>query len=464
MSSAVTPPSRNQETMTAPHRTQIFAVTRFFGTASLCASIDSGEFGDHHRILLVVDNAAEPEAVPSLTEAAGFEALRSRFHEVVSYNELIWPNHPSHWQPRNNDLPMLRRMLRSHLRLEGEVELVLESVQVPPARALMPLFPGAPVTVYADGLMSYGPTRNTLPMETITAVERVLHLDLVPGLAPLLLSEYRVPSLPGDGTAFRAVMAEVAERAGLRSETSEGTAPALVLGQYLSALGFLTPEEETELEVRMVRACARAGHRRVAFKAHPASGADARAALVAAAEAAGSRLEFVEGSLPIEAYYEVSRPALVVSCFSTALSTASRFYGIPVATMGTETLLERLTPYENSNRVPVTIADTTMPRLLDSGESVPPAITEDRYEKDLVPLVRAVGYCMQAASYPHLREETAAYLLGYEGDLLRHFKRKRIAALGLTAPGVRPSGQLRDASVPRRLARKARSLLRARPS
>ncbi|MGQ4268145.1 polysialyltransferase family glycosyltransferase [Nocardiopsis changdeensis] len=449
--------------MTAPHRTQIFVATRFFGAASLCASIDAGEFGDHRRILLVADNTAVPEAAPSITDAAGFDALRPRFHEVVSYNDLIRPNHPRHWQPRNSDLHMLRRLFRYDLALEGEVELVVESVQVPPARALMPLFPGASVTVYADGLMSYGPTRDTLPLETVTAVERVLHPDLVPGLSPLLLSEYGIPARAEDGHRFRAVMAEVAERAGVRPEPA-GESTALVLGQYLSTLGFLTPEEEAELAVRMVRACARAGYRRIAFKAHPASGDGAHPALVAAAESSGARLEFVEGSLPIEAYYEVSRPDLVVSCFSTALSTASRFYGIPVATMGTDLALERLAPYENSNRMPATIADVTMPRLLDSGEIAPPAIAEDRYREELLPLVRAVGYCMQAAAYPHLREEAAAYLRDYDGDLLRHFKRKRIAALGLTAPGVRPSAQLREASVPRRLARRARSLLRARPS
>jgi hypothetical protein len=166
----------------------------------------------------------------------------------------------------------------------------------------------------------------------------------------------------------------------------------------------------------------------------------------------------------VEAWFEVDPPSLVVGCFSTSLSTADKLYGIPVATIGTELVLDRLTPYENSNRMPVTIADATMPRLLDSGGIQAPLITPERYAEDLTPLVRAIGYCMQAAAYPHLREETAAYLAGYEGDLLRHFKRKRIAALGLSAPGVRPSGQLRDVSVPRRLARRARSLLRARPS
>ena len=60
-------------------------------------------------------------------------------------------------------------------------------------------------------------------------------------------------------------------------------------------------------------------------------------------------------------FYQRLRPALVVGCFSTALLTASALYGLPVARIGTELLLERLAPYQNSNRVPVTIVDALLP-------------------------------------------------------------------------------------------------------
>ncbi|WP_306369799.1 polysialyltransferase family glycosyltransferase [Nocardiopsis sp. CC223A] len=443
--------------------TQIFVITKFFGALHLAAAIDSGLFGEQRRVLLTADCSDNPETAPRLDETPGFEAVRSRFDEVISYNDLIWPYHPAHWQAHDTDQALLRRLLGSHLSLGTDVpELIVESVQAHPARALTRLFDDARLTVYSDGLMSYGPTRTTLPRHVATRIERLVHMDLVPGVRPLVLSEHGVGSALVPSEAFRRVVAEVSATTDI-TPTGEGPS-ALFVGQYLSSLGLLTEEEETEMSVRTVTACARAGYRSIAYKPHPAHAPSLTRSVQSAAEAAGVRLRLLEGVLPVEAWFERSAPDLVVGCFSTSLSTADKIYGIPVATMGTELVLERLTPYENSNRMPVTIADTTMPRLLDSGEITPPVITEDRYEQGLLPLIRAVGYCMQAAAYPHLREEAAAYLAEYDGDLLRHFKRKRIAALGMTAPGVRPSGQPRDASVPRRLARRARSLLRARPS
>src|SRR5690348_17927762 len=50
------------------------------------------------------------------------------------------------------------------------------------------------ITVYADGLMSYGPTRNKLGLLVDSRIDRLLHLDLVPGLRPMLLTEFGVPS------------------------------------------------------------------------------------------------------------------------------------------------------------------------------------------------------------------------------------------------------------------------------
>ncbi|MEU0490630.1 alpha-2,8-polysialyltransferase family protein [Nocardiopsis sp. NPDC006139] len=447
--------------------TQIFVSSRLFGVMSLAAGIDSGVFGDDRRILLTVDNADIPEIATPLAETAGFAAVRDRFHQVISYNELIWPHHPSHWRAHRNDQPLIRRLLNSYLELgDGPLELVLEAIQGDPSRGLAELFENARLTVISDGLASYSPTRHVLPKQISGRLERLVHLDLVPGLAPLVLSEHGVERSIIDGKAFRAVMAEVTRSVpGLLTPLAAAEpAPPLLVGQYLASLDLLTSEEETDISLRALTACAGAGYRTVAFKPHPMNASGMVPAMRAQAERLGLELQVLESSLPVEAWFEVDPPSLVVGCFSTSLSTADKIYGIPVATIGTELVLERLTPYENSNRMPVTIADVTMPRLLDSGEVQAPLIAPERYAEDLGPLVRAVGYCMQAAAYPHLREEAAAYLRDYDGDLLRHFKRKRIAALGLTAPGVRPSAQPREASVPRRLARRARSLLRARPS
>lgn len=161
-----------------------------------------------------------------------------------------------------------------------------------------------------------------------------------------------------------------------------------------------------------------------------------------------------------EVLYQRMRPALVVGCFSTALLTASALYGLPVARIGTGSLLDRLTPYENSNRIPVTIVDALLPELTDEA-----AVTEQRHGMDvtsLTRLVRAVGFAMQPKIYPELRKAAEDYLTHRLTPYTwRYFKRRRLTSLAL--PGAVPA-QLafipRNATV-RRVARRARSLKRA---
>ncbi|WP_113703728.1 alpha-2,8-polysialyltransferase family protein [Nonomuraea lactucae] len=399
----------------AGHGTKVFYASTLFGAMSLAAGIDEGRFGAGRRVLIVSTNAAIPEVAVPLDRTPGFAVLRSRFDEVHSWNELIAPLHPSDWRARVIEVPMMERLIRGHLGLDQVDELVLESIPVPPARTIAGLVRDCPITVYSDGLMSYGPTRDPLPAETFRRVGRLLHLDLVPGLTPLLLSEYGVPSTVLTDEAFLSIVREVS-----------ATAPdmlggeAMILGQYLSALDIVTPEEEAGLHESMLRAMTARGHDKVVFKPHPSAGRDHARRLRAAAERLGVRLVVAGESVPAEVCFAALRPRLVVGCFSTGLVTASRYFGLPVATYGTELVLERLAPYENSNRVPVTIVDALLPRLSADGElRDPPPV-------DLAALVRAVGYCMQADAYPELRPEDVSF------DP-RYFKRKRLETLGLTA-------------------------------
>nr|WP_284288364.1 hypothetical protein [Angustibacter aerolatus] len=76
------------------------------------------------------------------------------------------------------------------------------------------------------------------------------------------------------------------------------------------------------------------------------------------------------GALPAEALFARLRPAEVTGCFSTALVTAERWYGLPVTRHGTDDVLRRLSPYQNSNRVPLVLVDATVPPL-DGSPSTP---------------------------------------------------------------------------------------------
>ncbi len=449
-------------------RTQIFLASTLYGAATLGAALDAGCFdAADRRLLLVSNNAAIPEITPPLDEAPGFAALRPRFDDVLSWNEAIHPLHPGGWSPRADDVPIWERHLRMLWDLgEDRIELVVESIQVEPALAVAACFTGAPITVYADGLMSYGPTRNKIGALVDTRIDRLLHLDLVPGLRPLLLSEHGVPSEVVPTEVFTKVLAEVADASETAArDTLSGvpTGGALLLGQYLSALGLISAAEEEELHLSMVRGAAALGHKQIVFKPHPTAPAHWTEPLAAEAKRLGATLTVLNTPVLAEVVYQKAEPALVVGCFSTALITASALYGIPVARTGTRLLLDRLTPYQNSNRVPVTIVHDALPELSDARAVRawrPPS--PEYVAGELTPLLHTVGFCMQAQAYPHLRDEATDWLTHRLTERTWvYFKRRRLTSLGL--PGAVPG---RLAFVPRnrtvrRVARRARALKKA---
>ncbi|QJS10327.1 hypothetical protein HKX69_13075 [Streptomyces argyrophyllae] len=442
--------------------THIFCASTLYGAATLAAALDAGLFEPAGRRLLVVtNNAANPETTVALDRMAGFAGIGERFDGVLSWNETIAPLHPSGWGPRANDIPMWERYLRLLWGLgDDRVRLTVESVHVNPALALCQVFTGAPVDVYADGLISYGPTRDKVDPLVGTRVERLLHLDLVPGLTPLLLTEFGVRPELIRTEAFLKVLDEMAAAAPGFPDTG-GEGPALLLGQYLSALDILGAAEEEELHLRMVRGAVALGHRRLVFKPHPVAPARWSRLLEEEAARLGAELEVLDVPVLAEVAFQRLRPALVVGCFSTALFTAAALYGLPVARAGTDTVLARLAPYQNSNRVPVTLADALLPDLGDqravSGWSLP---SRERVAQ-LEGLLKAVGFAMQPRIYPELREAAESYLARHlDAHTWRYFKRRRLTSLAL--PGAVPA-QLafipRNATV-RRLARRARALTR----
>lgn len=459
-----------------PRTTQIFCASTLYGAATLAAALDAGLFEPaDRRLLLVTNNATNPETTPSVDAMPGFDRVRERFDEVLSWNATVAPFHPSGWSPRADDIPMWERYVRLLWHLgDDEVQLAVESVQVNPALALCRLFTGAPVDVYADGLISYGPTRDKIDPLVGTRIGRLLHLDLVPGLTPLLLTEFGVPTELVPSEAFLKVLGELAEGEDELTDTASATAtasatdaatedqPVLLLGQYLSALGILTDAEEEDLHRQMVRGAVELGHRRLVFKPHPVAPVRWSRLLEDEAKKLGAELTLLDRPVLAEVAFQRLRPALVVGCFSTALLTAAGLYGVPVARVGTDTLLARLAPFQNSNRVPLTIVDALLPDIADApavgGWAMPPREQVD----ELAALLKAVGFAMQPKIYPGLRDAAEAYLTEHlNPHTWRYFKRKRLTSLAL--PGAVPA-QLsfipRNATV-RRLARRARALKRA---
>ncbi|MFD3455339.1 polysialyltransferase family glycosyltransferase [Streptomyces sp. NPDC058691] len=444
-------------------RVQIFEASTLYGAATLAAALDAGLFGPHagtRRILLVSNNASVPESAVQLSEMYGYERIASRFDEVISWNAVIHPHHPSEWAPEEDESPIWQRLFRHAWGLgDAPVELAVESIQVNPAQALVTIFAESVIHVYADGLMSYGPTREKLAGPLGSRVQRVLHLDLVPGLRPLLLTETGAePELVPDD-AFTAVLKEIAVEAAddpRLTALADEPPTAVLLGQYLAALRILSAQEEEELHVTMLRGAIAAGHRSIVFKPHPTAPASYSRALDEVAAAEGVRLRVLDGPLLAETLYESCRPSLVVGCFSTAMLTARAYFGVAIARTGTRLVLDRLTPYQNSNRMPLTIVDHLVPDV-----AVPGAKGGDAAE--LPALVRTVGFCMQPKMHPGMRAEAAAWLRANIGpDTEYYFRRRRLTSLRL--PGGDPlstAQRLKGNATVRRVVRAARRRLRA---
>lgn len=431
--------------------TRIFAASTLYGAMTVAAAIDAGQFGrdDRERILLVCNNVDIPEVATPLHRMPGSAAVLARFHRVVYWNDLIYPFHPSMWGPRDEDAPLWRTVMGEKMGIRpGPLDLVVESIQVKPAQTLCKIFSDATLAVYADGVMSYGPTRNDLPRPIHGRIGRVLYLDLIPTLLPMLLTEYGIPSEPVRTDAVLALMAELTEecrpildRVIPPQVARGGPGTALLLGQYLSPLGILTEEEEEELHRRMFEHAVRLGHTAVVFKPHPSAPSSLADTLAEEAREAGVPFLVLDVPVLAETVFAHLRPGRVIGCFSTGLFTARALYGIPVAQIGALEVIRRMRPYANSNRIPATLTHALVPDL-----DVPTAAPADRIldaehvRAEVTPYVQAVGYCMQPKRYHFLRpvaeEYVAAAVDGWDGrpELSMHFNERTRTRLELPGP------------------------------
>ncbi|MEU4011334.1 alpha-2,8-polysialyltransferase family protein [Streptomyces pseudogriseolus] len=423
--------------------TQIVCASGLTDVVVAAAAAEAGLLPQaRRRVLLVCDDAPVPEAAPPWDEVPGFARLRARFDAVLSWNEAIRPFHPAAWTPRTEDVPLLERHFRKLWGLgDGRVELVLGAPDTAPAQSVARVFTGAPLHVYAAGPAGYGPTRGKLDPLIGTRVRQVLHLDLVPGLTPLLLGEFGAPARAIPADAFRAVAKEVAS-----AVTGVPDGAALVVGERPSDRAGAEDAPHAEL----VRAAARRGHDRVVFAPHPASPSRHAAGLRAEAGRLGVDLTVLETPVPVEALYEASRPALVVGCASAALFTASALYGLPVARVGTERLLGRLTPYHHPRRTALVLAEAVLPGAAGG----PPAAG------DLDGLLNALAFTTRPQVRPALRADAERYLAAGAWDA-RWFPRRRLTALGLPGGVPRQLAFLPRSRAARQVVRRVRALRKA---
>lgn len=415
--------------------TRLFALHSAYGLTTAAAGIDEGLFDGDERVLVPFNSARVPETAVGIDAHPQLASLRDRFERIESLDALLEPRHPSSWEPDDADLPVLRRLLERAWGITGEVELCVQSPQVAPARTLMSIFPDARLTIIGDGLMTYSPIRVRLPYEVVARIGRVVYADVVPGVEPLVFREAGVERAPVPPERFAAALTETGGDDPDLDALADGTPTALVLGQYLAALGLVSADEEIRMQQDMIDRAAVWRPDRIVFKPHPSAPPALTDAVRARAENQGIEFVLYRGHVPAELVAERLDAVGAVAGFSTALPTVHALSGRPIAAAGTRRMLRRLTPFENSNRVPVTIVDAL---------TRPDAPFADPARLQL--LIDAVGYVMQPEIAASLRPR-AERLLGElpSGERLRYFDPARLAALGL--PGA-PSE-----SLPRRLLR-----------
>lgn len=426
--------------------TQIVQVSTLYQLANIAATIDAGLLGapDERRILVVANNSYAPEITPSATQMPGSQTLLSRFERVIDWNATIWPNHPKTFGVAPSKAPILRRLLGLEWELapDEDISLVVESLPGHPAHCLTQIFHDSMISVHADGLMSYGPIRNPLGRPVWQRLETVHYTDLLPGVTPRQMAEHdpRRVALPiADlATVIDEMAVEVGPalaEAGLNEPLDSS---AVILGQYLAQIHLISEEEELKLHLQMVDEVASKGLSTVVFKPHPTSARTMIEPLRDRSRELG--LRFILAEVPVLAEILIARlkPSLVVSCFSTGMITSQAMFDVEIAAVGTDLLLKRLAPYQNSNRIPLTIIDAlcrsgySLPAdaaAQSSGAGAPGTAAKGR---DVNTLIDAVTYCMQPTIMVDLRDPAVEFLESALGSKdMKYFKRKRLTRLNL---------------------------------
>lgn len=427
----------------------LIEASSYFQLASLAAMADAGLLPEADEYVLVLVNGSQvPELTTPLDQVPGFEKLAARFDRVVDFAALLAPRRPFQFNPREDELHIFERLLRQAWNLgDGPLTLVLESIQVNPARALARIFFDAQLWVHSDGLMSYGPTRSKLAMPIAQRLMGTIHVDLVPGLEPHLLAELEPARKELSTQALAKVFTELASDAHFDLPDSS----ALILGQYLGSLGLMDAEEEFDLHVQMLQEAVNRGITSVLFKAHPSASATSAARLASVGAQMGLDFRVLTTDHLAETVIASVRPKVVISCFSTGLATARYILDTEVHAVGTGMMLQALAPYENSNRIPLSIIHALFVQDL-------PAPANHEGDDQLSALLAAVAYCMQPVQLPELRDAAEKFLTEHYLSFSAHFKRRRITKLDLPPRYVHLTASRR--SLPSKVKGASRRVLR----
>lgn len=376
----------------------VFQVTRTAGlvTAQQIAEYLGVEKSD--RILIQARTGRTPELEELFVDNDDLAPIVREFGHFYDLNSALDGTHPFTWGTKglHPSRALLEEALRRALGLlpDEPVRLVVESIQAPPSKTLAAIFRAAPIHLYTDGLMSFGPLRHFVHPHITTRVEMVHYVDLLSGTEPLILRD--VPGIEyqkiliDDYVARLTHVSPAAERASWPYPDRV----AIVLGQYIADIGLLTLDEDEHLLRRMIEVALECETAAVLVKPHPATDA-AMATRVVAEYAAQHDVRLLADRRPVEAILsEAPSPGTVVSCFSTGLFTAAALGWSPIQ-VGADRM-RKVLRRNNSNLFPVLLTQALLPGVRWSGpRTVEPATFALADPVRRAFFVRMLGYCLE---------------------------------------------------------------------
>ena len=301
------------------------------------------------------------------------------------------------------------------------VELVVGTASLEVGRALARQLAVVSVTLVSAGAHAYGPTPEAVRGRLARLTARVLHLDLVEGVVPLVLSERRVPAEAVPLDDLRSVASALPALEGVADPTT------LLLGRTDTWGGILDPDAEAELLASMVVRCAEAGHSRIVMLLDPGSRPRVRRRVETAAAQARADLTVVDDGALAERWFAHPSVRLVVGCATDDLLVAAAGFGRPVAQLDSDVVLKHLEPFSDPRRTAAALVCATVPDLRTwtsspEGEAPP--------EVDLQALTTTVGYAMRPDLLARRRPEVIAFLASTKAAR-RFVRRRRLSALRL---------------------------------
>lgn len=294
--------------------------------------IKQAGFSEKEKVLLLADPTMYNE-VPNRK----YKQYACEYSEI--YTKILYLNELLGYTNLNQckDLTLIGGVLENAgVRLSRVGHLLIGLLSTSLYLSITKVFYKADISVYSDGMMSFGPLRGDVYKDNLhKRIKDIFYEDLCEGIDPNYL-----PELCKSPVRVRFDLCCVESR----------TKSLLIALQSLSYSKIMSEVEEYNFYSNYIQQIKRVFHGyKVYVLPHPNNSSE----LIANMSLPG--ITMLENTLSGEEYVEKLKIGYVASCFSTLMFRAHKM-GIPCFSFGTDELLLKLAPYQNSNRVPVVLA------------------------------------------------------------------------------------------------------------